>query len=111
MNQFVRKIEVVAWAVTFFAIIASIGIWLVFAKSLPPEVPLYYSLPWGEGQLVAPIWLFLLPGLGVIMGLTLGICVPKIIKDSTLAGMILLTGTIVQIVLILSLLRIVLLVS
>ncbi len=28
---------------------------------LPPQVPLFYSRPWGEEQLVAPIFLVILP--------------------------------------------------
>ena len=30
-------------------------------QSLPPQVPLFYSLPWGQDRLVPPIILFLLP--------------------------------------------------
>lgn len=30
-------------------------------QKLPSEVPLYYSLPWGEEQLVTPLSLFILP--------------------------------------------------
>lgn len=30
-------------------------------RSLPPELPLFYSLPWGKEQLTTPVGLFLLP--------------------------------------------------
>ena len=33
-----------------------------FYKSLPPQIPLFYSRPWGQEQMTAPIFLFLLPG-------------------------------------------------
>lgn len=33
---------------------------ITFTK-LPPLLPLWYSMPWGETRLVAPIWLFILP--------------------------------------------------
>lgn len=33
----------------------------IYFKKLPPLVPLYYSLPWGEDQLTAPYMLLLLP--------------------------------------------------
>ena len=29
---------------------------------LPPQVPLFYSLPWGKEQLASPVFLWLLPG-------------------------------------------------
>jgi|SRR5581483_4423669 len=39
------------------------GLFYYFYPKLPPQVPLLYSLPWGEGRLVAPIWLAVLPGI------------------------------------------------
>lgn len=34
-------------------------------RYLPPQVPLFYSRPWGEEQLVSPLTLFILPGLSL----------------------------------------------
>lgn len=34
---------------------------LVSWRALPPEVPLFYSRPWGEEQLIGQIGLFLIP--------------------------------------------------
>lgn len=34
---------------------------LWFMRSLPPQVPLYYSRPWGAEQLAPQLFLFLLP--------------------------------------------------
>lgn len=42
----------------------SIGTCLLIAffyTQLPPEIPLYYSRPWGNDQLTQPFFLFLLP--------------------------------------------------
>jgi len=37
-------------------------VYLFFVGSvLPPEVPLFYSRPWGDGQLANPLLLWLLP--------------------------------------------------
>lgn len=30
-------------------------------RSLPPQVPLWFSRPWGQDQLASPYWLLLLP--------------------------------------------------
>ena len=35
-----------------------------FWTSLPPSLPWFYSLPWGEGQLISKMWFGL--GLGVL---------------------------------------------
>lgn len=40
---------------------------------LPPQVPLFYSRPWGEAQLAAPFQLFLLPGLSLAIWLVNGV--------------------------------------
>lgn len=43
------------------ASITMIVLWIIFFQSYPPFVPLYYSRPWGEEQLVFPYFLLLLP--------------------------------------------------
>jgi hypothetical protein len=48
---------------TFSFLVAQLGLILFFWKKLPPEVPLFYSRPWGKEQLASPWFLFLLPGL------------------------------------------------
>lgn len=111
MKPFLRRIEVLAWAVTIFVFVASVGMGLIFYKDLPPEVPLFYSLPWGEGQLVPPYTLAMLPGIALAIGLGVNVFHNRLLKDPILAALTLLTGSIVQLVLILSLLRILLLVS
>lgn len=37
-----------------------------FFSKLPPQVPLFYSLPWGEEQLAPPYYFFLLPGITIL---------------------------------------------
>jgi len=34
---------------------------IFYFDSLPPQLPLFYSLPWGQSQLVSPQYLYLLP--------------------------------------------------
>lgn len=45
-----------------FALLLSVLAFLLFTwKKLPPEIPLFYSLPWGEEQLSSPFFLLILP--------------------------------------------------
>lgn len=45
-----------------FAILLFILAFLLFTwQKLPPQVPLFYSLPWGEEQLASPNFLLILP--------------------------------------------------
>ena len=55
--------------ITFILLGLSWLILLFFWRKLPLQVPLLYSRPWGENQLIARPWLALLPGVGT--GLTI----------------------------------------
>ena len=51
--------------VSFILIALQFGMILIFFSQLPNEVPLFYSLPWGESQLASGQVLFILPGLSL----------------------------------------------
>jgi hypothetical protein len=44
-----------------FIIAAEFGLLFLKLNNLPPQLPLYYSLPWGESQLAPASAIFLLP--------------------------------------------------
>jgi len=52
------------WNLIFIAI--QIGLLAWKFTQLPPQVPLYYSLPWGESQLATASYLFLLPTISIV---------------------------------------------
>jgi len=42
--------------------------YLLFVYSkLPPQIALFYSLPWGNSQLTSPLFLFLLPAITLLI--------------------------------------------
>ena len=51
-----------AWRLTLGFFLISVGLLAWQYRSLPPQVPLFYSRPWGEAQLTTPAGLMLLPG-------------------------------------------------
>lgn len=53
---------------TFILVIAQLAILAFFYRSLPSQVPLFYSLPWGETQLAPVLYLFLFPALSIVFG-------------------------------------------
>ena len=63
-----QKNVIILWTsrITFLFIIISLSILLFFWKNLPPEIPLWYSKPWGVDRLAKPYWLFLLPGASLV---------------------------------------------
>lgn len=67
-------------------------IFIVFKfKTLPPEVPLFYSLPWGEKQLAPKFFLFLLP-LSSVITLLVNIFFAKKAKEELLVAKLLIIG-------------------
>ncbi len=52
----------------YFIIFQLIYLFFVY-DNLPPEIPLYYSRPWGESQLTSPNHLFFLPILCLVIWL------------------------------------------
>lgn len=51
--------------VGFFLLIAQLVTLALFWPKLPPQVPLFYSRPWGKEQLINPLGLLLLPTLSL----------------------------------------------
>jgi len=47
------------------------GVMALFWKILPPQLPWFYSLPWGDGQLINKLWLvWILVGMAGILVVT-----------------------------------------
>lgn len=59
------KVASFIWTICAFAILAQVSLLLVSWGKLPPEVPLFYSRPWGGQILAAPVFLFLLPAIAL----------------------------------------------
>jgi len=53
------------WNLIFITIQLTLLIWQF--GNLPQQVPLYYSLPWGELQLASASTLFLIPTLSIVL--------------------------------------------
>lgn len=64
---------------------------LVFWGKLRAEVPLFYSLPWGEQQIVQKPFLFALGGISILF-ITLNIFLTRILDKDTLVKRILWLG-------------------
>ncbi len=47
--------------------VAQILLILIFWRFLPPQLPLFYSRPWGKEQLTTPLGLFLLPAFSLMV--------------------------------------------
>lgn len=53
MSETKTKKFINRWLLISFVILVISGLYLLFIwKKIPPEIPWYYSLPWGESQLM-----------------------------------------------------------
>ena len=60
--------------VTLMILLMSIGIGTIWTR-IPPTIPLFFTLPWGEARLAARVMIWLLPGISLlfmILNLSLG---------------------------------------
>lgn len=69
--------------IAIFFILISIFSLLFFWRKLPPQIPLFYSHPWGEDQLGQPVFLWILPG-GAILTFLGSLIVGKFLTQEKL---------------------------
>jgi hypothetical protein len=74
-----------------FFVISQIGLLFWKFNLLPPQIPLYYSLPWGQQQLSQASSLFILPTLSTILLLINHLFAISLAKTSLLLSQLLLT--------------------
>lgn len=50
--------------------ILMVGLILILSRSLPPRLPLFYSLPWGENELAQNLQLLIIPAIIALVTLS-----------------------------------------
>jgi len=105
-----EKLALWNWRVVTAGGVVGVGLVAMYWRSLPPEVPLLYSRPWGQDQLVSPYFLIIAPVFSTTVGVLLGWVANKSGEEKLLPIIILVSSMVVQIITILGLVRIVMLV-
>lgn len=79
------------------AFIIVIGITILFVKfnDLPPQIPLYYSLPWGATQLASSTSIILLPTFSIIILLVNNLLAVLITKSIRLMSILLIITSLI----------------
>lgn len=97
------------WNLVFITVQLVFLIWQF--GNLPQQVPLYYSLPWGESQLVSTSTLFLIPTLSIVLFLVNHLfAIGYSQKNPLLSQLLIFTSLIVSFFFLLTLLKIIYLV-
>lgn len=110
MENLKKKLVLWNWRVVAAGVVVGLGLMVIYCKSLPPEVPLLYSRPWGQDQLVSPYFLIIPPIFSAGVGILLGGIANKSEEEKLLPIIILVSSIVVQVITILGLIRIVMLV-
>jgi len=63
-----------------FFFLLSTGFLFIKFKSLPPQVPLFYTRPWGEERIPTKIWLWLIPTVSFFIILFNFLILPNFLK-------------------------------
>ena len=108
MEAWVERLRWGGWVMAAASLATGVGVWLVFGRQMPPQIPLWYSQPWGDSQLAGPAVILIMPGMAVGGGVLGGILMKKVGKYVPLAMMVAATIVVVQAILMLGMLRIVL---
>src|SRR3989339_1514639 len=85
--------DLLRWNLFFVSV--SLFYLIVRFSQLPPQVPLFYSLTWGEAQLVSAAGLFLLPTSSVVVALLNHLLAALLLRPTTLLSRLLLVFSLV----------------
>lgn len=89
------------------AVVVTSGLLVVYRSSFPPQVPLWYSRPWGQDQLTTPAWLWLVPGLIAAVASVSWAGWKWLFKEELLANIWIIGGMAAQLILALAIIRVV----
>lgn len=100
-----------AFALSVALILVSAGLIGWKYRSLPAQVPLFFSQPWGEAQLVKPLGLLILPGITLVVLFVNGFIGGMVFaKHRLVAKILVVAGAMIGVVTTYALMRIMLLV-
>jgi hypothetical protein len=85
--------QIFRWNVIF--ILCQVAILFVKFNSLPPQIPLFFSLPWGGQELAPASSIFLLPALALIIMLLNNLMAVFFLKSSQLFSRLLIIFSLV----------------
>jgi len=69
---FSRPVVKIALIIAILLFLGMVGFFLINYQQLPPQVPIFYSRPWGKEQLAPPLALLILPAMSLfVLGLNL----------------------------------------
>ena len=105
------KLKLRTWQLTVSLLVICLGTIFIQWQTLPPEIPLWLSRPWGVDQLSGKYGVFWIPSLILSLQLV-GIFLARLLKsDSFLVILILVTNGVSQVICTIAFIRIMTLIT
>jgi branched-subunit amino acid ABC-type transport system permease component len=77
MEKTSLKLGLACWLLMGFSLALYTAFILLFSSQLPSQIPLWYSLPWGENQLAHLSDLFIIPTLIMVIAVSTNLILNK----------------------------------
>ena len=78
--------------ISILLVLSQLGIIIFSYPKLPPEIPLFFSRPWGESQLVQPLLLIILPVFSLVFIIVNSLIASMFLDKETFLSQILTFG-------------------
>lgn len=104
------KLGLINKLIVITTLVLVVYISLIIKNKLPPQIPLFYSRPWGEEQLTTPIFL-LIPGGLIGIGSLVFTIVKNRIHDQILKRLVMGGIVVVELLLLLAVARVILVIG
>lgn len=97
------KLGRTSYLIALMLIVVMLGLITVLLAKIPPSVPLYFTLPWGEARLAPKGMLYILPAISLIfmifnlglgrISLKLSLLLPRVlaVASAVISGMLLIS--------------------
>ena len=97
------KLGRTSYLIALMLIIIMLGLITVLIVKMPPSVPLYFTLPWGEARLAPKAMLYILPAISLVflifnlglgrISLKLSLLLPRVlaVASAAISGMLLIS--------------------
>lgn len=99
-----------SWIMGAAAVAIGIGWKIAWAQNIPPQIPLFYSKPWGDEQLAEPSWIWAPIVMTVMAAGIILIANKKLTKYPVLQTTTSIAALISQIILVTAIIRIIVLI-
>lgn len=106
MEKILKNMVLTNWALAVAGVVIETGLLVAYRNSLPPQVPLLYTRPWGDEQLAISGWLWAIPITQLTIGVVGGWFFKTRREEILLKTAVMVTLVVIQIILILGFTRI-----